>query len=143
MNKKEKKVDEAKVVTPEEDNQKLEESLDVINLKDVEENAKPFNEAVEEKRKNSFVTYRKARTRNNIIMVAVVAVFIASMVLMVNENTKSWGTITGGCLIGATLVFLIVNYILTRNLFPNTTKNYIKFFMTTVDKHVFFGSIWE
>ena len=143
MKKKAKKVEEAKTATPEEDNKKLEDSLGVINLKDVEENELPFNEAVEEKRKNIFVTYRKARSRNNIIMVAVVAVFIASMVLMVNENTKSWGTITGGCLIGATLLFLIVNYILTRNLFPNTTKNYIKFFMTTVDKYVFFGKNME
>ena len=135
--KKEKK-NEEKVETPvvsiEEENQKLEKSLDVIKLSK-EEPEKPFDEAVEEKRKNIFVTYRKARRNNNIIMVVTVAIFTAAMILMVTY--PGWGQIVGGVAIGVTVLFLIVHYILTRNLFPNTTKEYIRFFMETVDNYTF------
>lgn len=136
MKKKEKIVEEEKVVSPEEDLEKLNKSLDVIDVKKSEEDL-PFEQLVERERNNIFVTYRKAKTRNNIIMVITVAIFIASMILMVNENTKSWGTIAGGVAIGVVLLFLIVHYILTRNLFPNTTKKYIRFFLEQSDAFVF------
>lgn len=124
-----------KEITPEEDQAKLNASLDVINFKK-ECSEKPFNEAVEEERKNIFVTYKKARTQSNIIMAVVVVIMVASLVVMVNfKNT--WGPIAGGVAIGVTLVFLIVHYILTRNLFPNTTKKYIRFFMINSDNYVF------
>lgn len=127
-------VKEEKPLDPKAEQEKLYKSLDVIELSK-EEPEKPFNELVEEKRKNIFVTYKKARTRSNIIMIAVVVVFVASIVLAVSN--QQWGMITGGCLIGATLVFLIVNYILTKNTFPNTTRDYIKYFMLTSDNYLF------
>ena len=100
MKKKEQKTVKAKVLTPEEENAQLEKSLDTINLDEIEKNELPFDKAVENERKNIFVTYRKARTRNNILMIVTVVIFIASMILLVNENTKSWGPIVGGVAIG-------------------------------------------
>lgn len=127
-------VQEEKALDPKKEQEKLYKSLDMIELSK-EEPEKPFNELVEEKRKNIFVTYKKARTKSNIIMIAVVIVFVVSIVLAVNN--QQWGMIVGGCLIGATLVFLIVNYILTRNTFPNTTREYIKYFMHNSDNYLF------
>lgn len=125
---------ELKVETPEEAKANLDKSLDVIELgKNKYETS--LEEDVEKERNNIFVTYKKARTRNNIIMVSVVVVFVVAMILMV--QFKSWGTIVGGVMIGAAVVFMIVQYILTRNTFPNTTKNYIRYFMTRADDYVF------
>lgn len=125
---------EVKIVDEATEQKKLDESLDLITLSK-EEPEKPFVEAVEEQRKNIFVTYKKARTQNNIIMAVVAVVFIVSMILMV--NFKDWGPIAGGVAIGVCVVFLIVHYILTRNLFPNTTKKYIRFFMENADNYLF------
>ena len=125
---------ELKVETPEEAKQNLEKSLDTIEIcrEKIETN---FEEDVEKERNNIFVVYKKARVRNNIIMVAVVAVFAAAMILMM--NVPEWGTIVGGVAIGVLVVFLIVNYILTRNTFPDTTKKYIRFFMIRMDNYIF------
>lgn len=60
---------------------------------------------------------------------------IGSLVLMTQVPT--WGAIVGGVLIGVMFIFLVVHYILTRNLFPNTTKKYIRYFMKTVDDYIF------
>ena len=127
-------VEEVKESSPEQEQQKLDASLDLIYLCK-EPAQEDFAEAVEKERSNIFVTYKKARRNNNIIMAVVVAIFIASMIIM--TQFKTWGVIAGGVAIGVTLVFLIVHYILTRNLFPNTTKKYIKYFMVTVDNYIF------
>lgn len=121
-------------LTPEQEKEKLDKSLDTIVI-DRKEGDRPFNEVVEEKRSNIFVTYKKARRKSNIIMVIVVAVFIVSIVFA--TQFKDWGLIVGGVLIGAALIFLVVHYILTRNLFPNTTKDYIRTFLTETDNYVF------
>lgn len=134
MAKKKEKKAEVKIVTPEEDQKKLEESLDLVELvKEKEEGS--FDENVEKERANIFAIYKKARVQNNIIMVITVVVMIASLIFMTQFPT--WGPIVGGVLIGAAFIFLVVHYILTKNLFPNTTKKYIKYFIKTVDDYVF------
>ncbi len=125
---------ELKVETPEEEKANLEKSLDTIQLCK-EKYETNFDEDIEKERSNIFVVYKKARTRNNIIMIAVVAVFAVSMILML--NFKPWGPIVGGVAIGVTTVFIIINYILTRNTFPNTTKKYIRYFMERSDNYIF------
>ncbi len=127
---------EIKIENPEEEQKKLDKSLDLIPLCR-EKSDTPYHEEVENERKNIFKVYKKARTENNVIMVITVLVFVASMILMVTPETKSWGTIAGGVAIGVVIVFLIVHYILTRNLFPNTTKNYIRYFMEHTDNYIF------
>ena len=123
-----------KEATPEEEQAKLEQSLDVIKL-EKKENDVPFNEAIEAERSNIFVTYKKTRNINNIITAIVVVLFIGSIILF--STFPGWGQIVGGVIIGAALVFMIVYYILTRNKFPNTTKKYIRFFMENSDNYVF------
>ncbi len=123
-----------KEATPEEEQARLEKSLDVIKL-GKSENDIPFNEAVENERKNIFLTYKKTRTVNNIITFVIVAVIIAAMIVFV--RFPDWGRIAGGVAVGVALLFMIVYYILTRNKFPDTTKKYIRFFMETTDNYVF------
>ena len=134
MAKKKPEAVELKVETPEEEKANLEKSLDTIELCR-EKLDTDFGEDIENERKNIFVTYKKERTRNNIIMIAVVAIFVTSMILMV--NFKVWGMIVGWVAIGVTTVFMIVNYILTKNRFPNTTKKYIRYFMERIDNYIF------
>ena len=123
-----------KEATPEEEQAKLEQSLDVIKLGKKDSDV-PFNQAIETERNNIFVTYKKTRTINNIITAIVVVIFIAAMILFV--QFPGWGQITGGVAIGVALVFMIVYYILTRNKFPNTTKKYIRYFMEESDNYIF------
>ena len=125
---------EMKIASPDEEQDRLNKSLDEIKLGKYE-NEKPFNEVVEEERSNIFSTYKKTRTINNIITAAVVVIFIASIVLFV--QFPGWGQINGGVAIGVCLVFMIVYYILTKNKFPDTTKKYIRAFMITTDTYVF------
>ena len=134
MAKKEKK-QVAKVIetTPEEEQAKLEKSLDTIVI-ERKQGEKPYNEVIEEKRSGIFTTYKKARRKSNIIMAVVVVVFIVSIILA--TQFTDWGLIVGGCLIGVTLIFLVVHYILTKNLFPNTTKEYIRTFLIETDNYV-------
>ena len=125
---------EVKVISPEEDQKKLEQSLDLIDLvKDKEEG--DFAENIEKERSNIFKTYKSARTKNNIIMVISVIAMVVSMVFLV--KFPDWGPIVGGVILGAVIIFLIVHYILTKNLFPNTTKKYIRYFMKTADDYIF------
>ena len=126
--------EEIKVETPEEAQEKLDKSLDLIPLCR-EKSEVPFNEEVEQERSNIFKVYKKTRTENNIIMVITVVVFVASFIMFVNLGDI--GKIIGGVAIGVALVFLIVHYILTRNRFPNTTKKYIRFFMEHSDNYIF------
>ena len=124
---------EVKIVSAEEEQAKLNESLEAYPLE------KPiydpsFDQQVEEKRGNIFKTYKKSRLINNIIMFGIVAVFVVSIIFM---TQFSWGTLVGGIMIGVTIAGLIVYYILTRNLFPNTTKEYIEAFTHISDNYVF------
>ena len=131
-NRSEEKV-EVKVVSPEEDKKKLNESLDTIELKKTNDE-KPFGEAIEEERGNIFKIYKKTRVKNNIIMVATVAIFAAATILIMRQEL--WGKIVGGVALGGVVIFLLIHYLLTKNLFPDTTKKYIRFFMVNSDNYV-------
>ena len=124
---------EVKVVSPEEEKAQLDASLETYKL-EKPEGEKSFDQLVEEKRANIFKVYKKTRLINNIIMFAIVAVFVVSIVLM---TQFSWGKIAGGVIIGVAIVGLIIYYILTRNLFPDTTKEYIEAFTHISDNYVY------
>ena len=127
---------EVKILSPEEEQEKLNKSLDLIELCK-EKSETPFDVAAENERAVIFKTYKKTRTRNNIIMSVVVVLFVVSMFLFMNPAYDNWGKIVGGVTIGVTFVFLVVHYILTKNIFPNTTKTYIRNFFQIVDNYVF------
>lgn len=120
--------------TPEQAQEKLDKSLDVIELCK-EKSEVPFAEKVEQERHNIFAVYKKSRLINNIITAAVVVVFILAIVFFTQFPT--WGKIAGGVIIGVALVGMVVYYILTRNKFPDTTKKYIRTFMIEADNYVF------
>ncbi len=124
---------EVKVVSPEEEKAKLDASLETYKLEKLE-GEQTFDQQIEDKRSVIFKVYRKTRLINNIIMFAIVAVFVVSIIFM---TQFSWGKIAGGVLIGVTIVGLVIYYILTRNLFPNTTKDYIESFTHISDNYVF------
>ena len=122
---------------PAEEQKKLDKSLDLIPLCK-EKSEVPFDEAAESERKNIFVTYKKTRTENNIIMVISVVLIIASLVIFVQaQNWGDWCKIVGGVTLGVVFVFMLVHFLLTKNKFPDTTKKYIRSFMTTIDNFIF------
>ena len=105
----------------------------MLYLKKGEE--KPFDEVVEEERKNIFDTYRKTTRRNNLIMVIVVAVFIGAFILIAQQQV--WATVLGWVLVGGTLVGLVIYYLLTRNKYPNVSKKYFRTFWEATNNYLF------
>ena len=66
--------EETKDVTP------TEKSNPNIIVLSKEEPEKPFDEEIEEGRKNIFKVYKSTTTRNNIIMAVVVAIFVGAFI---------------------------------------------------------------
>ena len=99
-----------------------------------EEPEKPFDEVVEEGRKNIFKIYKSTSARNNIIMVVVVAIFIGAFIAITRGTL---GQIIGWVLVGVTIAGLFTYYLLTRNLYPNTSKKYFLSFWKTTNDYLF------
>lgn len=116
-----------------EQEQAKEENPNVLVLSK-EESDKPFNEIVEEERQNLYKVYKSTSRRNNIIMVAVVAIFIGAFIAITRGTV---GQIIGWVLVGTTLAGLVTYYILTRNLFPNTSKRYFQKFWKATNDYLF------
>ena len=106
---------------------------DMIYLDKGEE--KPFYETIEAERQKIFKTYRSSTRKNNILMIIVVAIFIASFILIAQKQL--WATITGWVLVGSTFVALIIYYLLTRNKYPNTSKVYFRAFWEISNNYLF------
>lgn len=93
-----------------------------------------FIETVEEERKGLYKLYKNISRRNNIIMVAVVAIFIASFILI---TQGTWGQITGWVLVGTSVVGMVIYHILTRNTYPRASKKYFNTFWTKSNEYIF------
>ena len=129
----EKKVEKAVVL--EDEQKKLDESLDVVELNEPI-SLETFNEKLEANRKDFYALYNRQRKISNILMPAAGLLMAGSLVLFIAIQ-EQWGKILGGCLIGATLIGMIVYFILTRNKLPNKSKEYIKSFILLDDNYVF------
>ncbi len=128
---------EMSIQDPIEEQKKLDESLDLIPLCR-EKSEVPFDVAIENERKNIFTVYRKARTESNIVMVVTVVLLVASLVIFTQAPAwGDWCKIVGGVIMGGVFVFMLVHFFLTKNKFPNTTKKYIRYFITTMDNYLF------
>ncbi len=125
----------AVVLTDEE--AKLAQSLDTVELNEPE-TLETFASKLEEARKDFFATYKNQRRWSNILMPVVSLLMVASLALFAAVN-QNWAKITGGVIIGATLVGMVVFYILTRNKLPNKSKEYIRNFAILSDNYVFSG----
>lgn len=90
----------------------------------VQDEKTPYDQVIEESRLNLLKTYKKSRTRSNIMMLVVLAAAVGSLLLITQESPAL--KITGWSVIGVVVVGMIVFYALTKNKFPNLTKEYIK-----------------
>ena len=122
-------------VVEEDEQKKLEESLEVIPLKEPE-TLESFYEKLEANRSDFYKLYNKQRKTSNIMMPVAGLLMAGSLVLFIGV-AELWGKITGGVLIGATLIGMIVYFILTRNKLPNKSKEYIRNFALLSDNYVF------
>ena len=118
--KKKKEVVEQAPLTPEQEQQKLETSLDVINLSQ-DETIESFSEKVEKGRDEFYSTFSKQRKISNFLIPIVGLIMAGSLVLFLAVK-DTWGKILGGVLIGVTLVGMVVFYILTKNKLPNKSQ---------------------
>ena len=95
----------------------------------------PYNETIETERSNIFKVYKSTTKLNSLLMVIAVAAFIASFILV--SRAEAALKITGWVLVGVTMVGLIVYYLLTRNLYPNTSKKYFRVFWKESNEYLF------
>lgn len=131
----EKKQEKAVVIEDEE--KKLEESLDTVELKEPE-TIDSFYEKLEANRSDFYKLYNRQRRTSNILM-PVAGVLMAGSLILFIAVQELWSKILGGCIIGATLIGMIVYYILTRNKLPDKSKEYIRNFALLSDNYVFDG----
>ena len=108
---------------------------DVVVIADLPISEKPLGADVEERRLDLFNSYQKSRKLSNIIMGVVVLVVIGAMVLiMVNQD---WSKIVGYSLAGTALVGMIIFSVLTKNRFPQKSREYIRYVTTRIDQFVY------
>lgn len=136
MAKKEKKsvAVENKPLSEEEEQQKLEHSLDTIYL-DQKETLESFNEKVESGRDSFYKTFSKQRKISNLLIPIVGIIMAASLVLFL-AVAAVWGKVVGGVLIGATLVGMVVFYIITKNKLPGMSQDYLRNFAVYSDNYL-------
>ena len=132
--KKKKEVVEQAPLTPEQEQQKLETSLDVINLSQ-DETIESFSEKVEKGRDEFYSTFSKQRKISNFLIPIVGLIMAGSLVLFLAVK-DTWGKILGGVLIGVTLVGMVVFYILTKNKLPNKSQEYLRNFAIYSDSYL-------
>ena len=123
------------IVEPVKEEQPSAKAGDVVVIEKLNPEDKPFDADIEDKRTVLFNNYSKTKRLSNILMVAVVLIVIGAMaLLMINQK---WATITGYSIAGVTLLGLLVYSMLTKNRFPNQTKDYIRFVTTKIDQFVY------
>lgn len=113
-------------LSPEQDQAKLEASLDVVKLEQ-NDTLDSFGESIEKSREDFYTTFSKQRKLSNILIPIVGIIMAASLVLFMAVS-QVWGKIVGGVLIGATLIGMVVFFILTKNKLPRKSQDYIRNF---------------
>mgnify|MGYP006872980284 CR=1 FL=1 len=108
---------------------------EVVEINKLNPDDEPFDVDIENHRQILFNQYGKAKKSSNIIMLSVVAVVIGAMVLIFLG--QDWSRITGYAIAGVVLVGMIVYSILTKNKFPNRTKEYIRYVTTKTNQFVY------
>ena len=135
----EKKVEEVKEEkkekTEKQEPQEKKLPSDIVVIADLPSNDKPLGAEVEDKRLELFSAYQKSRKLSNIVMgVVVLAVIGAMALILVNQD---WSKIFGYSLAGTALVGMIIFSVLTKNRFPQKSRDYIRFVTTRIDQYVY------
>ena len=108
---------------------------DIVKIEKLTAESRPLGEEVEEQRLSLFQAFTKSKRMSNILMIVVVLVVVGAMALiMVNQD---WSKITGYALAGVALFGLVVFSLLTKNKFPNQSKEYIRFVTTRIDQFIY------
>lgn len=115
-------------------------NLDKIKSPDIdidkEAECVKVGEVVETKRAELFAKYKKVRTVNNILMVVAVAFIVMAFIFIVQKDQKAMN-IAGYVIAGVVIVALLAYFLITKNKFPNQTKEYIKAISMDMNRHVF------
>ena len=132
---KEEKAEEPKEEKVEKADKKNPLASDIVTIEKLDGEARPLQAEVEEKRLELFNAYNKSRKLSNIIMAVVVLVVIGAMVLIMLN--KDWSKIVGYSLAGTALVGMIIFSVLTKNRFPQKSREYIRYVTTRIDQFVY------
>ena len=125
---------------PEESAETPESSIDAllphsVAIEKESPDAKPYNEIVEQARVDIAKSYKKSRMISNISMLVAVALLVGAFILILQK--KSLFVILGYSIAGATLVAMVVFYIMTRNRLPKKVKDYVALVNTALNQHAF------
>ena len=112
----------------------INEKEDLLEEQPAEE-AKPYNIAIEDARKELHKSYTTSRRISNILMIVVVAAIAGIMFLIISNNQVL--KIVGYSLTGALVVGMIVYYVINRKKLPNKIKEYVPFVMKTLNEKTF------
>lgn len=125
----------AEEAKPEETAPVEEPKNDVVEIGKPDPDEEAYDVAIEKARAELYEEYKKSRKISNIFTVAVLVVALAGMIMVVQQNMAL--TIAGWCMIGVTIITMIVYYVLNKNKFPNKTREYIKTITTRINEQMF------
>ena len=97
------------------------------------EDERPYQEIIESARLDFVKVYNKSRRVSYILMAVVMFVAIGSVILI--TRPEFYFKVIGWSLIGATIIGMLVFYIITKNKLPAQTQDYIKLINKTLNAH--------
>lgn len=107
----------------------------VQNELEQEVSDKPYQDVIEDARKDLFKSYSKSRKISNIVMFVVVAAIVGIMFLIISNNNVL--KIVGYSLAGALVLGMILFYVINRKKFPNKTKEYVNLVAKELNNRAF------
>lgn len=117
------------------------EEKTLVKIEKPVEGIESYDVVIEKARKDLFAAYNKSRKTSNTLAVAVLVVAVVSMLLITNNwqdgEPNSVLTVLGWVIAGLALLGLLLYYGLTKNKFPNRTREYIKQITKLMDEHMF------
>lgn len=135
----ENKVEETKEIVEEKAEEKVEETPSnesaYISVEKPDPNEEPYYKVIEDRRSILFKEYTKSRRISNIITICILLIAIGAMILITQRNMVC--TIIGWSLAGATVIGLIIYYLVNKNKFPNKTREYIKVLTQKLNENTF------
>ena len=117
------------------DKKELEDSLETYELNE-NETIDTCNEKIDVSRKTYFSLFKKHNLIQKILGGLTIVVIAASAYLIFGLN-QQWSQITGGCLLGAMIVGLVVFFIITRKRLPSTGREYLRVLAKASDYYIF------
>lgn len=115
--------------------EQLEKEESVQNELPEESSKKPYQDVIEEARKDLYKSFMLSRRISNIVMFAVVIAIVGIMFLIISNNNIM--KIIGYSLAGALVIGMIVYYLINRKKFPNKTKEYVQLVSEALNQRAF------